>query len=438
MKAVILNYTGGRANWGCQATSVMLAEFLAQSLAGVVTQIDTIPLPPPHFTDNTLRKRQGAWLASIYADPTPQKADLAKLERLARRRFAHLYKRMIDADLVFFQGEGTISDAAFFSDTRLFALPLLAAKWHHKKLFALNQSISLAHPGSAGIVKSVLGHATLNVFREPYSADIATKLALPRVMMCPDMAFRIKSAGPQLYPAAIPTTFCVTGSAILDDAYMDQYGKLIADIARRTGLVPVFLAATGHDRELYVRYRTSEKSPASCVTSQTSPTQEDILPHLSQAAFTIGGRYHTSIMSAALGTPVVLLESNSSKSIGLSQMLFGENRVRKPAEGDAIFSDVNHILTEGSQSRQELLSAIRGFEPDFVRLRHQLVAEVELKGPVAAGVRSRIARTPFNGRSRKFLTFSTSKFSLSDNLRRYDCDWQSPSSASQARVFSEP
>ncbi len=425
MKAVILNYTGGRANWGSQATSAMLAAFLAENLADTgITEIDTVPLPPPHLSDRGIRKRHGKWLAELYGQTRPSATALDQLDELARRRFAHHFTRMLESDVVFFQGEGTISDAEFFSDLRLFALPMLAVHRYGKKLITLNQSISLAHPGSADIVRAQFAAAAINAFREIGSIETAGQLGLPHVTYCPDMAFLLSRHIPPPATLSTPRTFCVTGSAILDDDYIARLVDVVASISDETGLRPVFLAATGRDAEPCHKYRSLRQDGADLVSQSNAQTFMDIVPLLQQAAFTIGGRYHTSIKSVALGTPVVLLESNSKKSDGLSRMLFADNRVRKPEEKADILGDVGRILADPQAERQQLAKATAGFAREFSAFAGRIRTELPTSAKPAKIIRTRTARTPSNGRPRKILGYSWPTVSLSENLRCYDSQWQ--------------
>ena len=109
MGAAVLNFTGGRANWGCQATSIGLYRFLKHVLNPQgFTKIDTIPYPPSHLQDVWHQKIHGKRIRRILASQDPSLADLKFLEGLCRSRFRHYVDIVKNADVVFFQGEGTM------------------------------------------------------------------------------------------------------------------------------------------------------------------------------------------------------------------------------------------------------------------------------------------------------------------------------------------
>ena len=85
MKIVVLNYTGNRGNWGCQATSRNLLDFLRSSLAGVPhLDVATIPLPRSHAVDELVAAAHGARIREIYAAKHPGIDDLRFLEAIIR------------------------------------------------------------------------------------------------------------------------------------------------------------------------------------------------------------------------------------------------------------------------------------------------------------------------------------------------------------------
>lgn len=72
------------------------------------TKIDTIPYPPSHLQDVWHQKIHGKRIRRILASQDPSLADLKFLEGLCRSRFRHYVDIVKNADVVFFQGEGTM------------------------------------------------------------------------------------------------------------------------------------------------------------------------------------------------------------------------------------------------------------------------------------------------------------------------------------------
>jgi polysaccharide pyruvyl transferase WcaK-like protein len=424
MKAVILNYTGGRANWGSQATSHLLAEFLVDALSATgVTELDTIPLPPPHVFDKRVKKHDGAKLAGLYANPSPTTPEVSWLSELSRRRFGSLLDRLDSAAIVFFQGEGSMSGTGFNFDLRLFA-PLYLALQSGKPVITLNQSIAPADAQSQAIAANLFGRAHLNFFREPVSLRLAQALGIGRAAMCPDTVFQV--ARQKTAPAEKRTHFCVSGSAVLDGTYIRDFTALLSQIVQRHGLQPVFLASTGEDRSLHKAFEERHPGQSKLVRQSQARDYRDLLPIIEGAAFTIGGRYHTAIKSAALGVPVILLASNSHKSAGLSELLFQENRVRGFAEPLLILADIEAIMADWQAGSAKMTTAVQSMAPAFTVMKHAIRNVVANTLPPGQGhfAKARTARNAIANPKQAILGLKRSKFSMAFNRACYDCEWQ--------------
>ena len=102
MKIVILNYTGYRSNWGSQATSRGLMQWISNDLfKDRPSSIEIVPYPPSHWRDHWQQKFDGDFLKELYANPKPKHSELIRLERLCSARFAHQLERVKNADIVF-------------------------------------------------------------------------------------------------------------------------------------------------------------------------------------------------------------------------------------------------------------------------------------------------------------------------------------------------
>jgi hypothetical protein len=72
MRILLANYTGDRANWGCQATSRNLLGFLKKSLSAESDlEIYTTPFPRGHAVDNLFDIVYGDRIKSIFTNPQP-------------------------------------------------------------------------------------------------------------------------------------------------------------------------------------------------------------------------------------------------------------------------------------------------------------------------------------------------------------------------------
>ena len=72
MKIVVLNYTGYRSNWGSQATSRGLIQWISNVLfKDMPSSIEIVPYPPTHWRDIWHQKFEGEFLKALYANPSP-------------------------------------------------------------------------------------------------------------------------------------------------------------------------------------------------------------------------------------------------------------------------------------------------------------------------------------------------------------------------------
>ena len=95
MKIVVLNYTGYRSNWGSQATSRGLIQWISNVLfKDMPSSIEIVPYPPTHWRDIWHQKFEGEFLKALYANPSPKYDDLIKLERLCVKRFGRQLERV--------------------------------------------------------------------------------------------------------------------------------------------------------------------------------------------------------------------------------------------------------------------------------------------------------------------------------------------------------
>ncbi|MEX5729049.1 hypothetical protein Ga0609869_002402 [Rhodovulum iodosum] len=357
MKAVILNFTGGRENWGCQATSWGLHAFLARRLAPVgLRELSVVPFLPRHRIDRAIERRHGARIAAIQGDPAPAADDLRFLEGLAARRFGPLLDRVRGADLVVFQGEGTMGAPALYRRVAFFTLPVLARHLYGKPVFSLNQSFVTESAADAARARAIFGGFDMVALREFRSYSLVRGLGLEGALLCPDMAF-VAPQDATRPPAGLPSGgyFCVTGSAALAGYDVAAYLDGLKRIADAHGLMPVFLYSRPLDRALYDS-AVAAWGPAACraISSRDAPDFRALLPVLKGAALVVGGRYHSSVSALSQGTPVIPTAGNSHKAEGLSALMGCDIPVLEHDRPEALAARADAILAAPGAARAEV------------------------------------------------------------------------------------
>ena len=353
MKIVILNYTGNRRNWGCQTTSRNLLSFLQTTFAHVDSfDIEMIPLPAEHPVDKLVERTHGKRIESIYRQNSPPLLDLKFLEDLVRMRFGQYADMAQRADMLVFQGEGSIGPVNHFRGLRLFALPFLAAHSWKKPVYSMNQTLYATTHKHGETLASIFRPFKMVAVREMCSYQFARNIGLSNTVLCPDMAFAEEVYAGQ--SNSEKPYFCVVGSAALKLFNLQTLGKLISRIIELTGLEPLFIYPNKKEKKIFDKLFPDHRSFISSVHHNIT----DILPVLSSAKFLIGGRYHSAITALTQGTPVILLPGNTFKSEGIGPMLDMSIAVHDAKEIVAIEKEVKHIISEGDLLRIKIIEAV--------------------------------------------------------------------------------
>ena len=362
MKAVILNFTGQRENWGCQATSWNLYRFCWTTLKPLgLDHLAIVPLPPGCISDSFVQKRYGARIRAIYSDPNPSTQDLEFLERLARRRFGDMVDRVRSADVVFFQGEGTMGPGRYYENLRFFGLPFLASRLWKKPVISLNQSFVIDRDVDRAAAVNIFGKFKVVALREGRSLERCLENRIETAVLCPDMAFLDALNTVASAPAVSDNAgyFCATGSAGLGGYHVDDYVNSLAVVAYRTGLTPVFLYSRSSDTIIGQKLKEILGEDGLKILSVADlPSYQELLPVLASAKFTVGGRYHSSVSSMAMRTPVILTAGNTHKSEGLGQLLQMSLPIHASDDTDGIVNSCLQILASLDAKRTELDAAM--------------------------------------------------------------------------------
>jgi len=361
MKIVVTNYTGDRGNWGCQATSRNLLAFLRQVFPPEDgAEISTIPLPARHAVDSLFEIVHGDRIESIYSAVKPSRKDLDFLDFLTRERFGSAYDLARQADVIVFQGEGSVGPSSYLRTPILYGLPFLAARLWNKPVLSLNQTIYASAREEMPVVASIFNSFDMVAVREMISYRFASGIGIPRTVLCPDMALGDFANPPSA--AVTPARreyFCVSGSAAIKVFNLKQFSEVIRAVYQRHRLMPVFMVSRRKD-EAILAMAESELGgvPFEIVTSESHPQVESILPILAAAKFVIGGRYHTAVSALSLNTPVILLPGNTFKSEGVGPMLGLDLPVFDLSEGDAMLARIDEIAGNERQHRDAISEAV--------------------------------------------------------------------------------
>lgn len=324
MRISFVNFTGARANWGCQATSWELVRFALRAFEKApVTALDLVPLLPICEIDRQIEADEGDRIHNAILEADPERRDcphLLYLEELCFRRYGPWARAVKASDLVLFQGEGTMTGTDFIRGARLLLLPFVAAALWKKPTVSLNQTLFICNPAFEPIAEKVNAVFRGVAVREPVSARFAELLGFPEPYLLPDTAFTTE---PQDLPAevALPegNCFAVTGTAFSPGG-AEAIFAAADELKRRTGLKAIVVASTKDDSRLAQWARATWQNDTFAVLPEQISYRQ-VAYVLARCSLLLGGRYHMALLAACQGTPIVPLRGNTFKNEGLVELL---------------------------------------------------------------------------------------------------------------------
>ena len=363
MKIAIINWTGDRKNWGCQATSYgLLADIRDACAPEAVIDPEMVSLGSKSAGDRLVRR--------FFLDPLrrhlAREFSTPRQEKLFYLLNWLIYKGKIDlvkkADAVFFMAEGTMDGTTFFGGERLVMLPYLAATSLGKRVISLNQTLYSETDSFVPILENVYRRFSLVAVREPASLDLARRLNPENAMLFPDSAFRTEpSATPPrqlLDTKPSKPLLAVTASAQYDHAHRGKYLRSLCEYARDRELQvcglfwkPRWIAALSDAAEASGGLQpVFPKSGCDC---------RDISAILADCVAFIGGRYHSIIQAATVKTPFVPLPTNSHKTEGLLDLLEWPLSIRAFDDFTGMTADLDNVLSNRERYAKHLQRVLK-------------------------------------------------------------------------------
>jgi len=342
---VILNFTGLRGNWGCQATSFELLKFLAGVFPdGENLHFDFVPLLATTKAD----VEYDGQLDRVYDsfEAVAENGDASSLDYLteiATQRYSKWLPALMSADLVVFQAEGSMGMGEDFAKgPRLMLLPFVAKHAWYKPVVALNQSFYSQNQQVLKNAATTFKSLDFCAFRESLSLAFAKENGVDNACLIPDLAFMARSWDADIQPREKnPNTFAVTGTALKDPnryrVIVDQTMK----IAKQTGLRPMVAVSRDYQLTLSSYLEMRKNNP---MRIPRSANYVDVTKRFSQTAFLLGGRYHMAILASAGLTPCIMYQGNTFKNEGLSHLLGGTRKIRDFSDDENILKDVDAVL----------------------------------------------------------------------------------------------
>ncbi|MDP9840773.1 hypothetical protein J2T09_005561 [Neorhizobium huautlense] len=345
MKVVITNYTGDRQNWGCQSTSLGLIRYLKRHLGEV--EIATIPLKSK-FPD-IKRVPRGDLRAEL--------VDMMRGGKAAMRTLLATYNEgeiaaLSDADLVLFQGEGTMVGNKFYNSENLFSAPIAANRMFGKPVWSINQTVFSLDTEFTKFASEAFNTVfERNFVREPASLRFMRDAGVRDAALLPDLAFYDDLDTNEVSPAAYPA---FSGLARIESLDPKLLLRMVGEIVSRHGGLSI-VASTDLDLDFADLATKSFGDRIQLVGKDR--TRQEAFEAIKAAPFFFSGRYHMNIYAAKAGTPFVQFLSNTHKNLGLSWMLNYPLMPREVVPNYDVAADIEYLNSNAENLSRELKSA---------------------------------------------------------------------------------
>lgn len=374
-RIAIINFTGFRGNWGCQATSVELVKFIAGCFASdEALDFSFVPLLPSSRVDvrydQELDKVYGAF-TKVSQQTAEAGSSLRYLEQACVERYGFWADIVKRSDLVVFQAEGTMGLGANFArGPRLMLLPFVAKHAWNRMVISLNQSFYSHEEVVRKNASEAFGSFDFSGFREGASVELARQNGVTDAAYVPDLAFLSPKADlPKAPLAQGEGYFAVSGSALKDP---DRYALIMKQaemIREATGLKP--LLALSRDYRMTLRALLKWKR-GTYAQVPFNARYAQVTGLFAQCKFLLSGRYHMSILAAAAGTPNIILTGNSFKNEGLASLLGSSRPVHRFAEIDAIVTEAVEVSANEQSERAAIAAQVRLIRETILRAQHHI------------------------------------------------------------------
>jgi tetratricopeptide (TPR) repeat protein/polysaccharide pyruvyl transferase WcaK-like protein len=303
--AVFLNDTTHWYHWGCTGTSTAIY----QSLSEKGYSVCRVPVT-----------------ASYHCRNTPQSVDefdSPECFRAFARTNPNLIREIAGGDVIVINGEGSLHGGSSYAMSLLY-LAYSSKTFLGKHVQIINHS---CYPENSGeysetalwdLYRKVYASVDFSAIREPASLALLQRAGIPamRAFDCLPL-FMANHYSPRV--ARNPKKVVIGGSVALRPTHVQSLALYIDHLHVLGNEVHVLTGASllpAADDEEFVR-RLGECCPQGWSLARAG-TMEAWLDTIASADLLVSGRFHHTIAAYALGTPFILLGSNTPKNLGIA------------------------------------------------------------------------------------------------------------------------
>jgi len=345
MKVVLVNDTFNAYHWGCTATSRALSRRI-QQLGYEVSYIPIIDI----YNARILPRNMAEF-------------DDYDFFYNADRLEPSLFGRLRNADIVVINGEGTLHQLTRPAVKLLF-IAYAAKKYLKKNVQIINHSAypvldsSAIHDQAVALYRGIYNRMDFIAIREPISHRLMGQLGVEAQLSFDCLPLTVKD----YYPDSVrdkSNYVVIADSHSFPLALVPGLGNLFEFFRTQNYRIKVLFGARNHaavDSSQFFNALTEISGIEYEVFEARS--LQSWLDCIGHASLLVSGRFHHSIAAAFMGTPFVLMESNTPKNQALAEMLkteqplsysnagFYENLKRRAAEALGSAPPPQELLAE--------------------------------------------------------------------------------------------
>lgn len=342
--ALLVNDTRSWYHWGCSATSLAIHTRLRRRWR----RIDSLPIQR---------------IVSLEERPTSL-TEFDDDDRFSRFSAANadVITQMRNVGQVYVNGEGTLHG------TSPQAVGLLYLAYIAKRRFGLpvhivnhscypDDTIEVKDSPQYELYRTVYRAMDFIAIREPVSARVLGDLGIDvtETFDCLPLFVREHGVALDSQSSRTPATIVIAGSVAWGaTSIAAALGALIVSL-HGAGLRPVVLiGADAHLAADDVQFVTTlQRTAGGCFQLYNATSELEWLRVIASAGLLLSGRFHHSIAAAFLGTPFVLMESNTPKIAGLMQRLESQSFVSaaQPNLAATLYERVRSTLASPDSAR---------------------------------------------------------------------------------------
>ncbi len=359
--AVLLNDTSAWYHWGCTGA----ANALKSQIVSRGWNLISVPIQYNYLIQDFPTQADG------FDDPQV-------FERF-KKQYQEIISLLESADVVLVNGEGTLHGSRP-GPMRLLYLAHISKKFLGKKLEIISHSVfpndqkKITDWTLAELYAKVYREADFLAVRENFSLEILKQLGIEATLSFDCLPLSIRSYLYNHMESHPKHAIVLSGSAAWQEEGMVPIIEYLKEMKTRGFEIRVLVGAKkdpAPDDQRFVQFLQNNFSQDQW-TLVIAESFEEWLEEIQNAELLVSGRFHNSIAAACLGTPFIILNSNTPKNEGMCDFLGIKKQVlsyKDPNLAKFLFQQTEELLGSEQEPNIPLVEKLCSYaEKNFLGL----------------------------------------------------------------------